>query len=186
MRSFLCFFLVLAFVWNHAHPARAAETSYTDLLCTKADTAPEKVLGVLVLPKSDTDKNPSKIPPVLLVADGAVGGALADLLDKQATITVTGHAEGEYFRVTSVKTVSYAKDEEKHAGEKKEGGKDEGKDEAKTGADDEKGKKKRGKDNPKDPPKKKKDGKEGNGGGEKNGGKKGDEPNPGSVIVIPQ
>lgn len=183
MRSFLCFFLVLAFVWNHAHPARAAETSYTGLLCTKADTAPEKILGVLVLPKSGTDKNPSKIPPVLLVADGEVGNALADLLDKQATITVTGHAEGEYFRVTSVKTVSYAKDEEKHAGEKKDAAKDEGKDEAKTGADDEKGKKKRGKDNPpKDPPKHKK--KDANGG--KDGGKKGDEPTPGSVIVVPQ
>lgn len=176
MRSILCFFTFFALIWNHAVHAEVAETSYTGLLCTKADTAPEKVLGVLVLTKTG-EKNTSKIPPLLLVADGAVGTALSDLLDKQATIVVSGHSEGEFFRVTSFKTLSYAKDTA-NTGDKKE----EGKDEAKSGEEDNGKKKKKhdGKEGAKDPAKRKKKEQ-----GDKEPGKK-DEPTPGSVIVVPQ
>ncbi|MBI3828459.1 MAG: hypothetical protein HY291_03025 [Planctomycetes bacterium] len=124
----------------------------TGLLCTKADSAPEKILGVLMVKveKVVKDKPKSKTTTVLLVADGEVGKGLGELLAKQAKVEVTGRNEGDYFRVEGFKLISEGAEDAKN---KKNDDAQTGA--AKTGDGDDAGAKKKGNNPPaaKHPPK---------------------------------
>lgn len=104
MRWVLCLYIFFAWTWHHARCAEAAkEITRNGVLYAKAEQAPAEALGVLVLLSKNGNTVGSNYVPLVLVADGEIGAALAKLIDQQAAITVTGRYEGKLFRVTSFK-----------------------------------------------------------------------------------
>lgn len=114
MRLILCLCAFFSWSWYHVQCAEAAkEITRNGVLYAKAEQAPAEALGVLVLLSKNGNTVGSNYVPLVLIADGEVGAALAKLIDQQAAISVTGRYEGKLFRVMSFKLY---KAEKKSAG----------------------------------------------------------------------